>query len=135
MQLSEAIALGLTLTNFNPDSWCQCAVGLAAHAIGRTVNYGWTDVVGDFPILKEEFAFPAIGLNKSRRYHESEGPFRAPIVGERRPMWFVLSHLAWAVQEGRITIEQLVDWVRSVEPAPPQTQSLREEAVYDTNFA
>lgn len=125
MRLSDAIALGRTLMPFNPDCWCTCAVGLAGAAIGKTIDR-WCEVTLDFPLLSAEFKIPRTAFNTSGSYTAVQGPCRKAVIGELRPCWFIISNLAWAVKEKRITMDELIDWVRSVEPPEAEGCAIEE---------
>jgi hypothetical protein len=130
MRLSDAIVLGRTLANgpvshifYDPFTNCACARGMACLAIGRQEEAGHAEREVWKWVNREGFALPCgCGM----------GPTYA---------WSVINHLMCHVtgmRDGREfpatwTIDQLIDWVRSVEPqeaeAPPSVPEAVAESV------
>lgn len=69
--------------------WCGCALGGAQLAMGQTGYMAWLKL---WPWLNQHDA-------------DSQSPY-----------WKVINLKFLQVEQGQITFEQLVDWVRSVEP-------------------
>lgn len=132
MRLSEAIALGRTLLNPVPGSLFAgedggCAQGMALRCIGKKTtaesrlgigdDWPWTlEVVGKFPCECVE----------GRPEIFSDGWF--PYADTRSAIAHLFdSHVMGRHQDW--TLDQLIDWVRSVEPAEPP---LPEQAIAES---
>jgi hypothetical protein len=91
MKLSEAVLLGSTLVKLDPTIYlsngCGCLLGMAAAAMGKKWSLS-EDIYVLFPWL---MYYPAVKLN-------------------------IELTLAPAISRGEVTIEQAVDYIRSVEP-------------------
>lgn len=100
MQLSIAMAMGRVLIP-NPSSttFCRCAIGMGLAAIGH-----------DFHSNGKDNSFHALGTAWD------EWPWI-----KENGMTREISNRFSAVRHGLITLDQLIDWVRSVEPAEPQS--------------
>lgn len=112
MRLSEAIMLGSTTCALEPQNWNSCAYGAALNANGVAR-------CAELMVLNDE---------KNLEVHADWAP-RIDAIGELWPWtWDVrdddLSDLASTVYEmfdedvcdGKVTIDALVDYVRSIEP-------------------
>jgi|SRR5882724_6263728 len=98
MRLSDAIALGRTLVVLDPSCYQRCLIGLGYHAIGKNAFDGWLHEWPDYPWLRKQFIVnPPFGIHPSYAYN-------------------VISMLAHKVKSSSISMEQAIDWIRSVEP-------------------
>lgn len=106
MLLSDAIATGRTLvvrcvaggsTRQKAQPGDGCVLDMAALAVGKRL---WTDAKEIWPWL-------------SLQYEPESTTYESAIYGR-----FDVD-----VQKGLLTLDQLIDWVRSVEPAEPEPQS------------
>lgn len=100
-QLSTMMSLGDSLrsryagtylsatSSAGSTGWCGCALGGAQLAMGQTGHMAWLKL---WPWLNQR---------------DSDSQF---------PYWKVINLKFLQVEQGRLTFEQLVDWVRSVEP-------------------
>jgi hypothetical protein len=97
MRLSEAIALGRVLIDKpQHNTFCKCAIGMGLAAIGHEFHIRGEEGIGSayFAALDEwPWLFGDCEMEISRR--------------------FVL------VMKGDLTLEELIDFVRSVEPPEP----------------
>ena len=110
MRLSDAIALGRTLVKpmagkpLSKDNDYGCTIGMALRAVGRAYNcsqsdeqnWNWWPVYQQF--LEEwpwTLSHPVINMSDIFRRFDRE------------------------VMQGTMTLDQLIDWVRSVEPEEP----------------
>ena len=113
MQLSEAIALGRTLVR--PTYWtfltpCMaegCAIGMGLAAIGYT--WEWKHP----PSVQAEKEWPWL----MDRHPETGNTYRSHI-----------SVKFYEVGQGRLTLDQLIDWVRANEPKELLAESRSEAA-------
>lgn len=103
MRLSDAIALGRVTVTKLVASWLDgCALGMAANAVGCERNY--------------------IDINKVWPWLYNGGDFqcpkchRLPDCGMNTIAHFFDTHV---MNSKNATIEELCDWVRSIEPAEP----------------
>jgi hypothetical protein len=110
MLLSHAVMTGSTLKKltscFYLDNECACLMGMGfvAAGLGSTSgNWSFEKLYAQWPWLKEEVPDP-----------------RQP--GHTTLPKFVINWWAVEVRLGLATLEQAVDWIRSVEPAEPQTK-------------
>lgn len=118
MRLSDAILLGDSLKKADPNVWltedgsCGCAFGGALLAAGVNSNdlflHATSGALRGVPLSE----FPVV---------KSLWPWVTTAV-----LWDI-SSCYFAVTEGRMTIEELVDYVRSFEPAE-QDSALRSDA-------
>jgi hypothetical protein len=104
MRLSEAMMLGSTTCKMIPNDWNSCALGAAGNAVGipqankKVLGQSQICPDGNLRIGKIGDAFPWLLDN----YHAFMG---------------VIYHLFDRdVCEGKMTFEQLIDYVRSIEP-------------------
>lgn len=124
MKLSDALVLGITQTTFNPYNWNHCLIGVAFHAVaGLEANIcidgsGWpTEAYARWPWLEQKVRTPEHLLGHGYKSKAS----------------FVLSSLAIRARKGEISFEQVLEWIRSVEPDEPQTE--QEDANAETILA
>ena len=122
MRLSDAIALGRTLTkqvtaNLFYDNGCACARGMACLAVGKEAQAGKIEKE-IWPWLNNRFEEPCqcgegCGKSEYTQYYQA---------------WGIINHLMFHVvgcKDNRPfpqtwTLDELIDWVRSVEPPEPE---------------
>ena len=103
MRLSDAIVLGSALIRFEPSCFyvprgnCGCIIGMGEAAMGAMSVLSYKKL---WPWLSK----PMPG--KPLHSYAAE-------IGRR----------AYCVQEGTMTLEEVVDWVRSVEPAEEENKT------------
>ncbi len=102
MKLSEAMLLGCihagkTLDN---STWDTCLLGVSCHAVGTSEIATFYEANRRWPWLMDCF------------------PAEPPEVGIL-PAYLTITSLCSDLIHGKKTIEQVVDWVRSVEPEEP----------------
>src|SRR5271163_3896139 len=123
MRLSDAINLGRVLINFTPDFWmssdgtCGCAIGMAAASIGKRID-DMADLFEDFPILA----------------HRLHPPKQFWAHSKSIECWFIISRMAVAISRNEYTCEQLIDWVRQIEPVD-QEEELRDNVPCENSNA
>lgn len=114
MKLSEAIRLGVLMTTMrDAGTYCGCALALGLRAVLREeelpeqVSISWYNAeVQQWPWLKEYFSIPqklAPTLYAVREFHRVDGEE-------------IISTIFYRVERGELTLEELVQWVESVEP-------------------
>lgn len=91
MRLSEAMMLGSTTCKMVPGDWDSCALGCAGNAIG----------------------LPSMRKTGMRIHHIVEA---WPWLQRNRSGGIIADKFDNQVCRGLMTLEQLVDWVRFVEP-------------------
>ena len=107
MKLSEAMMLGSTTCKMIRGDWNSCALGCAGNAIGipqATIRSSGLYLIDDDRTSRStliKFAFPWI-MDRSK-----DGYSHEMAIWER---------FDFDVIEGKMTLEQLVDYVRSIEP-------------------
>jgi hypothetical protein len=116
MKLSEAMMLGSLVIEFNPHLFLACGEGCLRGAAfyaatGKNFMCGHEDAEV-WPWLATKM-LPPPGTRYSK-----DGPSEAR---------HIINAIAWAVECGDWTIEQAVDWVRSVEPAEPPSSPVAQE--------
>lgn len=106
MRLSDAIATGRCLvTDMKNNDLSKCALGMACLAsgiplfIGNVSNYA--AVMDAWPWLSNVQKCPACKLE----------------IGGTQVIWHLFDVHVIFKQDGILTLDQLIDWVRSVEPA------------------
>ncbi len=110
MRLSDAVMMGYSLIKFNPTTFltdgCGCLIGAGfAAATGRRDGFS-DEMVRIWPWLKQEFATPdVLGVMKNF----------APVQEAKS----IIGQMAIGVSWNDQTLEQAVDWIRSVEPPDP----------------
>lgn len=103
MRLSEAMMLGGIANTIDCDCWDGCLLGVSVKALGANQNKFNREAQTRWPWIEDKFAEPKIMADWYGDGHETAS--------------VILSNLAVMVVAGRVTLEQVVDWVRSVEPA------------------
>jgi hypothetical protein len=109
MRLSDAIAVGRVLIQHpSADNYCNCALGMGLAAVGKCKPHprlAYDAIMREWPWLGEGVKSP----DWMKRYGY-----------ETMQAEFTISHAYDMVQFGVLTLDQLIDWVRSVEPAEPE---------------
>ena len=114
MRLSEAILLGSTTAPpLNNTSWKTCLIGIGMHALGKD-NIGNHEAMLRYPWLREDYEMPA---------HLFAGSGRGRKLTARQ----IITGLATQIECGSISLEQAVDWIRSVEPEEPANAAVTGE--------
>lgn len=125
IRLSEAIMAGSVLIHFNPNFWynaipsrCGCLIGMGMVAAGyedELMAGGLQDptIIAAYPWLIELMTPPPLPHCPSARR-----AYSYLWVVERSQAIHIISYMAHCVKHGLMTLEQAVDWIRSVEPAP-----------------
>jgi hypothetical protein len=103
MKLSEAMMLGSTLVKMRAGDWNNCALGVAAQAAGISAQGRSGPIYRKWPWLE-------IRVEASEFFHASH--ILCPILWITE-IWARFDKL---VVCGEMTFEQLVDYVRSIEP-------------------
>jgi hypothetical protein len=109
MRLSEAIALGsLTMEKWKAHDLDHCALGMAANAVGCQRQY--ERIVDKWPWVGQWRGIcPILGCVAGNVYGT-------------HPMICIIPHIFDEhVMAGNFTMEQLIDFVRSIEPAEEET--------------
>jgi hypothetical protein len=120
MLLSDAIALGQYLIE-EPDAstFCRCAIGMGLAAIGQQFHVGSADMYTGHALARAEREWPWLKtqLVWSRW------------VGKEVPAEVAISHAFYAVECGcgYYTLDELIEWVRSIEP--PESTGVEERKV------
>ena len=127
MKLSDAMMLGVSMFRLDPSMWaCRdggCLLGVAGHAAGikYDFNRGCEEAVDSIRLLRQ-------------RWPWVENVFKVPYFARELPILesgnflhvggsdnaqadYIISFFANHVKQGTCSIEQVVDWVRSVEPS------------------
>lgn len=123
MRLSEAIMLGSTTVQMVATDWNSCALGAAANAIGlpkqithfkKVNNHIQPETLNPRNIAIRK-VWPWLGENSSPINLVQFEDTTLHIV---RTTWMVQiwARFDYGVVEGKMTLEELVDYVRSVEP-------------------
>jgi hypothetical protein len=114
MKLSDAILLGSTMHKLDPACWDGCLLGVSVRAVGATSNFfndeaqrRWPWMVGKKVAMPDFSRYPHISLEFTQ----------------------VISWLDVEVNDGKVTLEQVVDWVRSVEPEESKPAEVECEAL------
>jgi hypothetical protein len=105
MKLSTAMMLGSTTCKMVPGDWNSCALGCAGNAVG--IGQG---------VRREASGFIWMSDGRGRSQHIYDV---WPWLNGEKMFW---AALIWGkfdskVCSGEITLEQLVDYVRSIEPS------------------
>lgn len=118
MRLSTAMALGRNLCSMEAGNWNSCALGVAGTAVGvpqaRVIQFKGSVAIGEHPSLYN-------------LYEMEDGDSRSQAIAEKFPWlynrsagkdWMKTLYTLFddAVTKGSMTFEQLIDYVRSVEP-------------------
>jgi|SRR5882672_2265388 len=106
MKLSDAILLG-SIVGEQPTnhSWNTCLLGIACHAVGKT-NFNNREALTRWPWMEEWATPPTIA-----RFTDTPHQYRT-----------ILTALCDGVMFGGVTITQVIDYVRSVEPPESNQQ-------------
>ena len=128
MKLSDAIMLGSTKTKLNPDRWLTsdgtgCLIGIGISAICELHDiptWGGLDneILVRFPWLRQDFPVPEIAKGHDDVWGHLNG-FKFTDLARAVD---IISRMAYLVKAGRMTLEQAVDWIRSVEPPDPPAE-------------
>jgi hypothetical protein len=116
MRLSTAILLGaISMDKLLPGSGGHCALNAGLKAVGST-NTHWSDAAEIWPWLVDRKGYPL-----PCRHTEATGLWAVAHLFDRHVM-------GRCHAEHGMTLEQLCDWVRSVEPeeAPEQAEVFAE---------
>lgn len=122
MRLSEAILLGDTLKKASNATWisedgsCGCAFGGALLATGITGKIFWNDLRKHLGAKDDGFIFGYRDVSEVESV-KHQWPW---LTGEH------LADITWhyaMVMRGTKTIEQVADYVRSIEPPEPEVQN------------
>lgn len=110
MKLSDAVMLGFGMIKFDPNVYledgCGCFIGSGYFAAtGAKAASLFDDMFPVWPWLMETREMPDW--------------FLPCLQGRRIPTHRIISMMAIEMGQGRVTLEQAVDWIRSVEPAEP----------------
>jgi hypothetical protein len=99
MKLSEAMMLGATAHGVDGTTWEGCLLGVSVKAVGGNNTFN-LEALARWPWIRKKVQSP-----------EHLGYTGASCSAET-----LISGLAIRVMSGEVTLEQVVDWVRSVEP-------------------
>jgi len=124
VRLSEAIMLGSTMgLKVQNTSWRSCLIGIGISAIGKD-NIGNVEALARYPWLNQSYEVPSIAASG---WFAAGKPYQARSI---------ITEMATKVELGEITIEQAVDWIRSVEPREePCPESVQAEPSLATDLA
>lgn len=106
MKLSEAMMLGSTTCKMIPGDWNSCALGCAGNAVSIPQGVGLACLIGadsDGPIYRNRLIYDAFPWLLECT---PEGSWSGIV-------WYIFDN---QVCLGKVTFEQLVDYVASVEP-------------------
>lgn len=112
MRLSEAVMLGMmSIDRFVPTVYlkdgCGCLIGAGYFAATGKRSAYYKEMAEEWPWLESTFPVPTELYGGCMTDHLPDGDLGRSII----------TFYALAVQSGSNTIEQAVDWIRSVEPA------------------
>lgn len=126
MRLSDAIGLGRTLVRVHRAGDIRgCALGMSFLAIGGNpadVGPNFESIKAEWPWLKERRFDPLYSPNNSS----------ANFIAYCKSVWLRFDDL---VMGGGMTLDQLIDWVRSVEPPEPDAPQISTEVNQPTQEA
>jgi hypothetical protein len=111
MLLSDAIQSGMKMIKFDPwtllDSCPEptgCLLGAAWLANrGPADELSWTSIPKEWPWLNKEFIIPRPAISKRYLSHDKASAY------------YILSGWAFAIRDGRATVEDAINWVRERE--------------------
>jgi hypothetical protein len=107
MLLSDAIATGRYLMDaWDPTKFCGCAIAAGLKGAGKEPKH----TIWWLAAATEEW--PWLG---DRYYYPNHTGMKG-----RNPGYMIVSFLFSMAYNGNGTMEQLIDWVRSVEPPAPE---------------
>lgn len=105
MRLSDAIATGRVMgVHLDPNNFCGCAIALGLEAVGKRDRHSSS---ANFSTAKLEWPW-------------LDACFDHPLIHIQDTGVGIVSDLFWEVYNGDRTLDELIDWVRSVEP-PEET--------------
>ena len=135
MKLSEAMMLGMCRFRLEPESWtCEdggCLLGVAALADGVVFRGGIVTTLRDFfaPTAENGIARSGDYLQIEEHWPWISKYFPVPVICRpRRPILpcfrtrdpasasTIISNLAFQVKLGLLPLEEVLAWIRSVEP-------------------
>lgn len=109
MRLSDAIAMGQGLVGkWEVGDIRHCALGMACNAIGMS---HWLEGDGDYVAIRSNWPW-------TEQYVQH--PFREEDWKEYEALELIYTLFDEKVMTGGMTLNRLIDWVRSVEP-PEET--------------
>jgi hypothetical protein len=123
--LSDAILAGSTLLSFDPSYWyngpcghkCGCLIGMGMVAAGYE-----DELMGTFfqmPIIEKAYPWLAEARTVPLLPRVVKFIAYAHLFGQQKATAaHIISYMAHCVNEDLMTLEQAVDWIRSVEPKP-----------------
>lgn len=111
MRLSEAILLGRVTVTPRSGQLASCALGMAANARGIDADY--QKINREWPWLAKRLVLPC------ECFCAGEGMLQIAHLFD--------SHVMSPYAKPTLTLEQLVDWVRSVEPAEVEVGEIQNE--------
>lgn len=125
---SDHVILGSTLITLNPRSWlentgidtyCGCLIGMAARSEGQT-HTSPERISYRYPWLSAFLLIPKV--IQCSVYWEQTWPMAGPdgmrIPGYARA-WIILSIFAFEVKSERVSFEEAIAWIKSVELREP----------------
>jgi hypothetical protein len=138
MSLSDKIVLGSTFVKLNPSRWysrgCGCLIGMGMAADESTLffsqdadmqeelilqKYPWLALCFRPPVLPQLPPF-ALAILRGAEVLPPEHPFNKIQQWQSARALDIISYMAYLVKHGSMTLEEAVDWIRSVEPQEPQ---------------
>lgn len=130
MKLSDAIMLGITMYELKPAAWfckdggCLCGIALLAVNEEAPINLASAPILWEWPWLDKMFSVPPLCVGPvTNALGDPYGWVSYRVGGSERAL-AIISRMASQVKRGDITLEQAVDWIRSVEPQEePVTQT------------
>ena len=112
MRLSDAVMLGQGLVKFKPENFlingCGCLIGAGFAAVTGLQDGDSSKMMEMWPWLEEQYDVPAILGNVRDCFSRDNAKG-------------IIGLLAFSIQWGEVSLEQAVDWIRSVEPAEPES--------------
>lgn len=117
MRLSDAMLMGRNLCSMEAGNWNSCALGVAGTAVG--VPRARVVVLhSDNPGIRPSLRILYLMEDESTRGEaiRAKFPWIKDVVGPHSYQRAIFERFDDAVCCGRMTFEQLVDYVRSVEP-------------------
>ena len=122
--LSDAIALGRVFINKpEPGHYRCCAIGMAVAALKGAQCWS-SEAYGlaykTWPWIAEHTQVPKIAI----RHHK----YFPHVTYDR--VETIISSIFYDVCAGRVTLEQLIDWIRSVEPVETEVKECEVSSEY-----
>lgn len=125
MRLSDAIATGqFLMDSWNGQTFCGCAIAAGVRGAGKVP----CEAILGRPITDDETSNWHIASNKWLRVAETEWPWITEIDSHTQThRYMVVSNWFFSVQDGEMTLDELIDRVRAIEPAEqvPATEGER----------